>query len=146
MSPDLQDPTVTRVLGSKWSGVRPTRLRYHEKDRTTVQSSTKPLASTAAHNARTEPSFHFTRHASPILSQSKAQLSTAARSANDWQVVWASKHFPEGESPSGNTETPRNVPVVLENRLQVKEGKHGELLPQSLKKANCAPSVVRLGV
>ena len=54
-----------------------------EKDRTTVRSSTKPLAK-HCYSQRSDRAFVLlTRHASPVLSQSKAQLSTAARSAND---------------------------------------------------------------
>ena len=54
-----------------------------EKDRTTVRSSTKPLAK-HCYSQRSDRAFVLlTRHANPVLSQSKAQLSAAARSEND---------------------------------------------------------------
>ena len=77
--------TLTCVLGSFLKVVRRATytLRYHEKDRTTVRSSTKPLAKHCCSQRSDRAFVLLTRHASPVLSQSKAQLSAAARSEND---------------------------------------------------------------
>ena len=71
---------------SKRSCVHPKRiytLRDHEKDQTTVRSSTKPLAKHCCSQRSDRAFVLLTRHASPVLSQSKAQLSATARSKND---------------------------------------------------------------
>ena len=68
----------------------------------------------------------LTRHASPVLSQSKAQRLADARSENDQQVASSSKHFSESLGFPQVLQNTRETPSGLEQPSPSNSGKKKE--------------------